>query len=352
MSSVSRTRSSSSRVHERGSALEQADGGAVVRPNLRAATGGRQAPPRRGGQDAVVGRPELSAVAAGLLEVVAEDLVQLDELGAVVLQPGCEALVEVGAGGLRQCVVGGVADQQVAETEGILAEELGPVRADQRLADERGQARRHLRLLGCERLHGAAVEDLSLDRAPLEHASLGRLELIQARAEQRLQRGRDDHVALRLAGHRQHLLDEERVSARGASDLLAQLAGDPLRDELVDVVVAQRLEPKRHRPGRAALGELRPRHAEHQDRRARGQQRDVLDQVEERLLAPLDVVEDDDERPLRRGLLQRLAEGPGDLLRRRRRRPSRPGASGSPPPRPRPAAAGRAASAPRRPAST
>ena len=92
--------------------------------------------------------------------------------------------------------------------------------------------------------------------------------------------------------------------------------GIALGDELVDVFVAQRLEPKRHRPGRAALGELRPRHAEQQDRRARGQQRDVLDQVEERLLAPLDVVEDDDERPLGGSVLQRLAEGPGDLLRR------------------------------------
>ena len=101
--------------------------------------------------------------------------------------------------------------------------------------------------------------------------------------------------------------------------LLAQLAGDPLGDELVDVFVAKRLEPERHRPGGAALGELRPRDAEQQDRRARGEERDVLDQVEERLLAPLDVVEDDHERPLGRSLLQRLAEGPGDLLRRRRR---------------------------------
>ena len=163
------------------------------------------------------------------------------------------------------------------------------------------------------------MEDLPLDRTPLEHAPLGRLELIQARREQRLQRGRDDHLAVRLAGHRQHLLDEERVAARRASDPLAQLAGDPLRDQLVDVLVAQGLEPERHRPGGAALGELRPRHAEQQDRCARGEERDVLDQVEERLLAPLDVVEDDHERPLRRSLLQRLAEGPGDLLRRCRR---------------------------------
>ena len=40
----------------------------------------------------------------------------------------------------------------------------------------------------------------------------------------------------------------------------------------------------------------------------------MLDQVEEGLLSPLDVVEDDDERS---GRLEQLAEGPGDLLTRR-----------------------------------
>ena len=313
---------------------------------------GHEAPPRRGCSIAVVRHPELGAIAHALLEVVAEDLVQLDDLGAVLLHPGGEALVEVGASRLRQRVVGRIADQEVPEAEGILASELRPVRADQRLAYERGQPRRHLGLVGCERLHGAAVEDLAFDRAPLEHASLAVVELLQARAEQRSQRGRDDHVvAPDVAGHRQHLLDEERVPARGAGDPLAQRAGDPLGDELVDVVVVQMSEPKRHRPGGAALGELRPRHAEEQDRGAGGQECDVLDEVEERLLAPLDVVEDDHQRPLRRRLLERLAERPGDLLRRCRAPPSPRAASGSPPRRPRPRAAHRAASAPRRPAS-
>ena len=178
---------------------------------------------------------------AGLLEVVAEDLVQLDELGAVRLQPGCEALVQLGAGRFRQCVVGGVADQQVAEAEAVLAGELGLVGPDQLLAHERGQARSHLGLGRGERLDGAAVEDLALDRAPLEHAALGRLELIQACSEQRLQGGRDNHLALCFVGHRQHSFDEEWVAARRAHDLRAQLGGDPLRDQLVDVVVGQRL---------------------------------------------------------------------------------------------------------------
>ena len=217
------------RGDERGGALEQAHGGAVVLAELRPVAAGGQAAPRRRGQHVVVGQPELGAVAAGLLEVVAEDLVQLDELGPVLLQPGGEALVEVGAGRLGQRLVGGVADQQVAEAEAVLARELRPVRPDQLLADERGQARGDLGLLGRECLHGAAVEDLALDRAALEHAPLARLELVEPGREQRLQRRRDDDLALRLSGHRDHLLDEERVAARGASDPRAQVVGGAAR---------------------------------------------------------------------------------------------------------------------------
>jgi AAA ATPase domain/Adenylate and Guanylate cyclase catalytic domain/zinc-ribbon domain len=49
---------------------------------------------------------------------------------------------------------------------------------------------------------------------------------------------------------------------------------------------------------------------------APGEIRDVLDQVEQRLLAPVQVVEDTDERPLLRLLLQQLAEPPSDRARR------------------------------------
>ena len=72
----------------------------------------------------LVDRPELGAVAIRLLEVVADDLVQLDEVGAVLLEPVGEPLVQVGADGLRQRLVRGVADQQVAEAEGLLVREL------------------------------------------------------------------------------------------------------------------------------------------------------------------------------------------------------------------------------------
>ena len=71
-----------------------------------------------------------------------------------------------------------------------------------------------------------------------------------------------------------------------------------------------------HWPGGAALEQLRAGDADEQQRGAAGEQHDMLDQVEERLLAPLNVVEDKDERGL---LLEQLAERPGDLLRRRPR---------------------------------
>ena len=113
---------------------------------------------------------------------------------------------------------------------------------------------------------------------------------------------------------RQHLLDEERVAAGGPGDSSAEPAGDVHWKQLVDVLVAQRLEPKRHRPRGAAFGELRSRHADEQDRGPRGEERNLLDEIEERLLGPLDVVEDDDERPARGGVLERLPERAGDLV--------------------------------------
>jgi hypothetical protein len=69
--------------------------------------------------------PELAAVADGLLEVVAEDFVELDQLAAVLFDPAGEPFVELGAGRLREGVVGGVADEKVAEAVRVVARELG-----------------------------------------------------------------------------------------------------------------------------------------------------------------------------------------------------------------------------------
>ena len=89
------------RRHERGCALQEARRRPVVLAERRSLAAGGQAAPRLRGQRVVEGQSELGTVARRLLEVVAENLVQLDELGAVLLQPGCEALVQLGAGRFR-----------------------------------------------------------------------------------------------------------------------------------------------------------------------------------------------------------------------------------------------------------
>ena len=157
----------------------------------------------------------------------------------------------------------------------------------------------------------------------------------------------------RLAGHRQHLLDEERVAARGR----ARSARAARRRACAGMSSSTSSSPSGSR--RSVTGQVGCRSTSS----GRAMQSSRIDAPEEssatcsirsrkRLLAPLDVVEDDDQRSLGRRMLQRLAERPGDLLGRWSPRRSRRAASGSPPQRPRPPAARRAASAPRRPAST
>ena len=86
---------------------------------------GERAPPGRGEApravladraSVVVERAELREVRPGLLEVVAEDLLELGAAVAVdLVGPGDEPLVEVGAAALEDAVVGGVADHDVLE---------------------------------------------------------------------------------------------------------------------------------------------------------------------------------------------------------------------------------------------
>jgi hypothetical protein len=148
-------------------ALEQPGGSVAVAPPERSPAGGCETL-ARALRERIVGFSQLCLVADGLLEMVPENLVQLDEIPTALFQPTGDALVQIGPGRLRQRVVGGIANQEVAEAEAVLDREQGLVRTDQLLADERGEMRRHLAVLG-ERLHGAAVKELALNRSPLEH---------------------------------------------------------------------------------------------------------------------------------------------------------------------------------------
>jgi len=102
------------RPQQLGGTREKRRGGPAVEPVLRAPacrgqTGGRALAQIR------VEAAELGEVTVRLLEVVADDLVRLDERPAVLGEPIGEAGVQVGADRLWESVVGGIPDQQVPE---------------------------------------------------------------------------------------------------------------------------------------------------------------------------------------------------------------------------------------------
>src|SRR6185437_3894921 len=101
----------------------------------------------------------------------------------------------------------------MAEAVRVLGGEGRAVGADELLANERDELPEHGFRRGYECLDRAAVEQLALDRAAFEHATFRSIELIDARGQQRLDRRWHRHrLRPRVACHRDHLLDEERVA--------------------------------------------------------------------------------------------------------------------------------------------
>ena len=129
-----------------------------------------------------------------------------------------------------------------------------------------------------------------------------------------------------LEQHPSRLLDEERI-ALGLLEQRLALGGRELPvgeqgvQELLALGGAERLERERGGSQAAAapagpdVEQLGPGEADDQQRHVLDALGQVLDQVEQRLLGPVDVLEDEHER-LRVGELGRpLAGRPGDLLR-------------------------------------
>ncbi len=243
------------------------------------------------------------------------------------LEPVSEPRVQPRAQLLRHRRVGDVADQHMVEAEAVVAGKERAVGAYELLAPERQQRAADPRSGGViEQLADrAAVEEAALDRAALDDGALLRLEPVDARGEERLDRRRHRVGLGVVAEVREQLLDEERVPFRGRDDPLAQLRRELVRervDELVRVVVAERLEdderraPTRRSPRRPHVEEIGASGAEDEDRCVARRVRDVLDQVEQRRVGPVDVVDDQHERPRRGERLEHSPERPGGLVGR------------------------------------
>ena len=261
------------------------------------------------------------------------------------LAPDGEQLVQLGPGLLGDRVVGGVAQQQVAELEPLVAGEAGRGRAEQLPAHQGLEPGRDLGpdRRRRQRLHGALVEHLPGHGGPFQHRPLGPLQPVQPGGEQRLDAGRDAEVvqaggdpaavpaaqpALLDQGGQQ-LLQEQGVALGRPGDRAGGRLGQGYRagqggQQLGRLGVAERLQQQgggvQLAPGPAGpvLQELGPGHGHQQDGGAAAVVGHVLDQVEQARLGPVEVVEHHHQRPPGGQQLQQPPERPGRLLGRGR----------------------------------
>ena len=168
----------------------------------------------------------------------------------------------------------------------------------------------------------------ALDRGALDHRPFGRREGVEARREQSLERRGNTDIAVGLRPKRDELFNEERIPLGGVKDALARLLVD-VSHEFGGLLGREWFEHERvgvrtrRRPGRPRVEQLGAPGAEKQYRRG-SEVRDVLHEVEERRLGPVQIVEDDEERPLRCEHLEIAPSRPLGLLLRPRQRRRRP----------------------------
>ena len=304
-------------------------------PGASEAVGRAMRQPRHGRVAGV----ELRPVVRRLLEVVAHDLVLLDELSAG-FEPVREALVELGADGFREALVRRVTDEEVAEAKCVVARDQRLVGSDELLADKPYQLAGHVHNLrsGCQGRHGAAVENLTFHRASLDHCSLPLVQRVEPGLEQGLNRRRHLDGPARFAGERGHLLEEQGFPSavarmRALVSVSSSTSPRRLSASLDRFAVCERLEKDRCRVELAAapagpdVEQLGAGEAKEQDRSAARPVGDVLDEVEHRRTRPVEVVDDQHERLRQRTALE---QRPRRKLRLRGRGANR-GSDGSMP---------------------
>jgi hypothetical protein len=290
-------------------------------------------------------------VLEGLLEVPADRLVVRRRVAARSRrEPLREAGVELGPRVAQRAPVGGVADQHVVEALGRLAQEPAAVgiRLDQLAAAERLEARIEVgKRLGRQQMRQRRARELPPDhRRALEHEALLGAQALDAGREQRLDRGRhvergelhgrDPAIAFAtqhavVHEHAYQLAEEERVALargehaardrRGERIRADQARGESRRGARVESAEGQgvRHGAARRRERGAHLAQLRARGGEDEQRHARSPLHEVLDQIQQQRLGPVQVVDREHHGPLRGERAEEPPHREECLLGRRRR---------------------------------
>ena len=141
-----------------------------------------------------------------------------------------EAFVQLRSRLLGDPEVGGVANQDVAETEAVLLGKDRGTGLDELLPRQRHEARsgRSPLLLGRELGDRTAPELLANHGGAFDHGPLLGLEAVEAGSQECMDRRRNREIVRGrpvLRQHREHLLDVERVALCGLGDLREEVCG-------------------------------------------------------------------------------------------------------------------------------
>ena len=250
-------------------------------------------------------------------------VVERDELGELVLaarrlllEPAARGRVVPRPLGARQRAIRDVADEDVAERQlaaGAGAEQVAvhePIDRGVELPRKPGLERRHRGRGEAAAEHRAELEDATRHRIegvePCQHRGLDRVRQARRRARDRR---RVAQVDAALDERADDLAGIERIALAASHDHRDELrrrAVEHVLDELLDRARVERLE--RHRdvvppaaaPRRAALEELGPGERDHEDRRVAARLQDRLDEVEQAVARPVEVLDQEHERPAAR----------------------------------------------------
>ena len=232
----------------------------------------------------------------------------------------------------------------MVEPPRLLEAPLGRLRPHELLVSERLQVSDDpfTDRLGRELAHRVGGEDVPDDRGRLDDRALLGSEPVDSRGKQRLDGRRDRHdreVAacvpapvdelqpLLLDQHGEQLLDEQGIALGSGDHARTHVVVEPgVAEQVVDhplaVTHAERLEHHVRRvrcvrPFGPELEQVGTRVAENEHRCVLDGLPHVLDEIEERRLRPVEILEHDDERTLSRELLEELAGRPEELLHRK-----------------------------------
>ena len=226
------------------------------------------------------------------------------------LEPAREALVQLGAPLLGQAPVGRLADQRVREAERVLARRARSGRRGSAACARARRARRGAAALvpGQQLRQRAGVEAAALDRGVLEQRALAGSRRSMRAASTAWMRRRQRGVAAsaptatscsRNSGLPSAGLHDAAPSAPGRRRRRARRAGAPRRPTARRARAATRSGCGAAQAGRDSTSSGRARQTSRIGVPAR-ERDEVVEQVEQRRLRPVDVLDDHDERALAR----------------------------------------------------